>query len=94
MIVKEHTVCVCPDFINIYKIGHPNSVLNVQCDQYFTNMVLICLPQVSRLTPQKGVHLIKHCAYRTLDRGGQFVLLGSAPDPAVQVRALGWDGME
>jgi len=42
--------------------------------------------QVSRLTPQKGVPLIKHCAYRTTERGGQFVLLGSAPDPKVQVR--------
>lgn len=31
---------------------------------------------VSRLTPQKGVQLIKHAAYKTLDRGGQFVLLG------------------
>lgn len=39
---------------------------------------------VSRLTPQKGVHLIKHTAFRTVDRGGQFVLLGSAPDPKVQ----------
>jgi glycogen synthase len=32
-----------------------------------------------------GLHLIKHAAWRTLDRGGQFVLLGSAPDPKVQV---------
>ncbi|WIA17469.1 hypothetical protein OEZ85_014309 [Tetradesmus obliquus] len=39
---------------------------------------------VSRLTPQKGVHLIKHAAYKALDRGCQFVLLGSAPDPKVQ----------
>ena len=39
---------------------------------------------VSRLTSQKGIHLIKHAAYRTLDRGGQFVLLGSAPDPKIQ----------
>jgi starch synthase len=39
---------------------------------------------VSRLTNQKGIHLIKHAAYRTLDRGGQFVLLGSAPDPKIQ----------
>jgi starch synthase len=39
---------------------------------------------VSRLTKQKGTHLIAHAAWRTLDRGGQFVLLGSAPDPKVQ----------
>ena len=41
---------------------------------------------VTRLVHQKGIHLIKHAAWRTLERGGQFVLLGSAPDPRVQVR--------
>jgi len=39
---------------------------------------------VTRLTHQKGIHLIKHAAWRCLERGGQFVLLGSAPDPQVQ----------
>lgn len=39
---------------------------------------------VTRLTKQKGTHLIAHSAFRTVDRGGQFVLLGSAPDPKVQ----------
>ena len=39
---------------------------------------------VTRLTHQKGIHLIKHAAWRTVERGGQFVLLGSAPDPSVQ----------
>jgi glycosyltransferase involved in cell wall biosynthesis len=39
---------------------------------------------VSRLTPQKGVHLIKHAAFRAVERGAQFVLLGSAPDPKLQ----------
>lgn len=43
---------------------------------------------VTRLTAQKGTHLIKHAAWRTLERGGQFVLLGSAPDPRVQVMLL------
>ena len=33
-----------------------------------------------------GLHLIKHAAQRTLERGGQFVLLGSAPDPKIQAR--------
>ncbi len=42
---------------------------------------------VTRLTHQKGIHLIKHAAWRTLERGAQFVLLGSAPDPKVQARA-------
>lgn len=39
---------------------------------------------ISRLTGQKGVHLMKHAAWRTMDRGGIFVLLGSAPDPKIQ----------
>ena len=43
---------------------------------------------VTRLVHQKGIHLIKHAAWRTLERGGQFVLLGSAPDPRVQVGVL------
>lgn len=40
---------------------------------------------VTRLVAQKGIHLIKHAAWRTMERGGQFVLLGSAPDGRVQV---------
>ena len=36
----------------------------------------------------QGIHLIKHAAWRTLERGAQFVLLGSAPDPRVQASAL------
>ena len=44
-----------------------------------------CLPRPPWLArPAAGTHLIKHSCYRTLDRGGQFVLLGSAPDPKIQ----------
>ncbi|RCV29739.1 hypothetical protein SETIT_6G036800v2 [Setaria italica] len=39
---------------------------------------------ISRLTAQKGIHLIKHAIQRTLERNGQVVLLGSAPDPRIQ----------
>jgi starch synthase len=39
---------------------------------------------VSRLVGQKGLHLIKRAMWRTLERGGQFVLLGSAPDGKIQ----------
>jgi glycogen synthase len=39
---------------------------------------------VTRLVHQKGIHLIKHAAWRALERGAQFVLLGSAPDGRVQ----------
>jgi len=38
---------------------------------------------VSRLDAQKGVELIRHGIYYSLEQGAQFVLLGSAPDPAV-----------
>lgn len=39
---------------------------------------------ITRLTHQKGIHLIKHAIWRALERGGQVVLLGSAPDPRIQ----------
>jgi glycosyltransferase involved in cell wall biosynthesis len=32
---------------------------------------------VTRLVPQKGIHLIKRAIYRTAERGGQAVLLGT-----------------
>ncbi|KDP37946.1 hypothetical protein JCGZ_04589 [Jatropha curcas] len=39
---------------------------------------------ITRLVPQKGVHLIRHAIYRTLELGGQFVLLGSSPVAHIQ----------
>ncbi|KAI6704051.1 hypothetical protein NL676_013187 [Syzygium grande] len=39
---------------------------------------------ITRLTHQKGIHLIKHALWRMLERNGQVVLLGSAPDPRIQ----------
>ncbi|XP_052180504.1 probable starch synthase 4, chloroplastic/amyloplastic isoform X2 [Diospyros lotus] len=39
---------------------------------------------ITRLVPQKGVHLIRHAIYRTMEMGGQFVLLGSSPVPHIQ----------
>lgn len=32
---------------------------------------------ISRLVPQKGIHLIEHAVHRTLELGGQFIVLGS-----------------
>ncbi len=32
---------------------------------------------ISRLVPQKGIHLIEHAAVKTVEIGGQFVLLGT-----------------
>ncbi|CAN0880321.1 Probable starch synthase 4, chloroplastic/amyloplastic [Linum grandiflorum] len=39
---------------------------------------------ITRLVPQKAVHLIRHAIYRTLELGGQFVLLGSIPVAQIQ----------
>lgn len=36
---------------------------------------LVCC--ITRLVPQKGIHLIRHAIWRTIEQGGQFVLLGS-----------------
>ncbi|KAG2494247.1 hypothetical protein HYH03_007602 [Edaphochlamys debaryana] len=45
---------------------------------------------VSRLVPQKGIHLIKAALFRTVERGGQFVLLGSGhSDPVFRGLAEG-----
>lgn len=47
---------------------------------------IVCV--VSRLDSQKGVHLIRHGIYYALAQGCQMVLLGSAPDPAVNADFL------
>ena len=47
---------------------------------------------VSRLTAQKGLDLIKHAIGHSLKRGAQFVLLGSAPDPACRLTLTRWPG--
>ncbi|KAG8077753.1 hypothetical protein GUJ93_ZPchr0007g3429 [Zizania palustris] len=39
---------------------------------------------VTRLVPQKGLHLIRHAIHKTSELGGQFVLLGSSPVPHIQ----------
>ena len=38
---------------------------------------------IGRLDPQKGLELLRHAIFYTLERGGQFVLLGSSPDPRI-----------
>ncbi len=43
---------------------------------------------VTRLIPQKGVELMKHALFRTLDKGGQFILLGTSPYPAIEAEFL------
>ncbi|QDZ24180.1 starch synthase [Chloropicon primus] len=46
---------------------------------------------VSRLTQQKGVHLMEHAIWTALERGCQCVVLGSAFDPEMQRH---WDQLE
>lgn len=41
---------------------------------------------ISRLVPQKGIDLLEAALFRTLEQGGQFVLLGSCPIPEIQER--------
>ena len=43
---------------------------------------LVCY--IGRLDQQKGVHLVHHAIYHSLGKGAQFVLLGSATEPAIQ----------
>lgn len=38
---------------------------------------------IARLVPQKGIELIKHALKYALQKGGQFVLLGSSPIPEI-----------
>lgn len=40
---------------------------------------------VGRLDMQKGVHLIRHALLYALNNGMQFVLLGSSPDPEIDI---------
>lgn len=42
---------------------------------------IICF--IGRLDDQKGVHLVHHAMYYALNRGAQFVLLGSATEPNI-----------
>ena len=38
---------------------------------------------IGRLDPQKGLELVRHAIFFALERGAQFVLLGSSPDRAI-----------
>ncbi|EIC19745.1 glycogen synthase [Thiorhodovibrio frisius] len=38
---------------------------------------------IGRLDPQKGLELVRHAIFYALERGAQFVLLGSSPDHAI-----------
>jgi starch synthase len=38
---------------------------------------------IGRLDPQKGLELVRHAIFHSLERGAQFVLLGSSPDHGI-----------
>ncbi|MFP4061403.1 MAG: glycogen synthase GlgA [Halochromatium sp.] len=38
---------------------------------------------IGRLDPQKGLELVRHAIFSTLEHGAQFVLLGSSPDQGI-----------
>ncbi len=38
---------------------------------------------IGRLDPQKGLELVRHAIFYALERGAQFVLLGSSPDQGI-----------
>ncbi len=38
---------------------------------------------IGRLDPQKGLELVRHAIFQSLERGAQVVLLGSSPDPVI-----------
>jgi len=56
-------------------------ILRIKCGLVNTHRPIVGC--VARLVPQKGVQLIKYAIHRTLERRGQFVLLGSSPIPSI-----------
>ncbi len=44
---------------------------------------------IGRLDSQKGVDLVRHAIYHSISNNAQFVLLGSSPDPAINL--MFWD---
>lgn len=63
--------------------GECKAALQSRCQLQHTQEKAI-VGIVTRLTTQKGIHLIKHAIHRALERGCQVVLLGSAPDEKMQ----------
>lgn len=48
---------------------------------------------IGRLDPQKGLELVRHAIFYTLEQGGQFVLLGSSPDDRINADFWGLKAM-
>lgn len=43
---------------------------------------------VTRLVPQKGVHLLRQAIFHVLKQGGQFILQGTSQIPAIKVFSI------
>jgi starch synthase len=73
----------CP--YNLMNVAHGKSINKKKVCERFglkeSSGPLIC--SITRLVPQKGPALIKHACERTLEKGGQFVLLGAVPSPEI-----------
>lgn len=68
-----------------HDVGEVNIPLT-KCNQIITCMCAfrqVCC--VSRLVPQKGVHLLRAAIFHTLNRGGQFILQGTSQLPDIKV---------
>ncbi len=48
---------------------------------------------IGRLDPQKGLELVRHAIFQSLERGAQVVLLGSSPDQAINADFWNLKGM-
>lgn len=48
---------------------------------------------IGRLDPQKGLELVRHAIFQSLERGAQVVLLGSSPDHAINADFWGLKNM-
>lgn len=66
---------------NFQSIGHGKAVNKAKLRQRLSlkesKGPIVC--SITRLVPQKGPDLIKHALERTLEKGGQFILLGVSP---------------
>lgn len=69
------------DKITLDKKGHVKKILREKLSLAEDHRPIVGC--ITRLVPQKGIELIKHALKRTLEKKGQFVLLGSSPIPSI-----------
>lgn len=52
------------------------------------DMLFLQVCCVTRLVPQKGVHLLRQAIFHVLKQGGQFILQGTSVIPAIKVFSI------